>query len=175
MNIPDTPTSTTTPWITFRRPINIQAKIHNWRNPADQLQLLRRKMGNKTIILEDLLFCRRRGNIEELTAHIGEDESEAPISLSKGNEVKEVDPHEIKWSSGRQTDIECESSDEEVEYTSDECEDDDEDGAELDISSSSEEEIWCVEDDRAPVLGGAAVGGVCWRHQLLVLRLSLLL
>ncbi|MQL68456.1 hypothetical protein Taro_000717 [Colocasia esculenta] len=34
-----------------------------------------------------------------------------------------------------------EDSDEEEEYTSDECEDDDEDGAELDISSSSKEEI----------------------------------
>ncbi|MQM18649.1 hypothetical protein Taro_051644, partial [Colocasia esculenta] len=70
----------------------------------------------------------------ELTAHIGEDESEVPISLSQGNEVEEVDPREIKGSSGRRTDIECESSDEEEEYTSDECEDDDEDGAELDIS-----------------------------------------
>ncbi|MQL79912.1 hypothetical protein Taro_012357 [Colocasia esculenta] len=50
--------------------------------------------------------------------------------------LEEVDPHEIKGSSGRRTDIECESSDEEEEYTSDECEDDDEDGAELDISSS---------------------------------------
>ncbi|MQL91092.1 hypothetical protein Taro_023698 [Colocasia esculenta] len=35
--------------------------------------------------------------------------------------------------------------------------------------------IWCMEDDRAPSLGGAAMGGVCWRHQLLVLLLSLLL
>ncbi|MQL85964.1 hypothetical protein Taro_018486, partial [Colocasia esculenta] len=34
--------------------------------------------------------------------------------------------------------------------------------------------IWCVEHDRAPVLGGASVGGFCSRHQLLVLRLSLL-
>ncbi|MQL84141.1 hypothetical protein Taro_016644 [Colocasia esculenta] len=77
----------------------------------------------------------------ELTAHTIVDESEVPICLSKGNEVEEVDPHEIKWSSGRRTDIECEGSDEEEEYTSDECEDDDEDGVELDISSSSEEEI----------------------------------
>ncbi|MQL84804.1 hypothetical protein Taro_017318 [Colocasia esculenta] len=108
--------------------------------------------------------------------HIGEDESEAPVSLSKGNEVEEVDPHEIKGSSGRRTDIECESSDEEEEYTSDECEDDDEDGAELDISSPSEEEmdiilkwIWCVVDDRVPVLGGGAiVGGVCFWHQVWV-------
>ncbi|MQL76979.1 hypothetical protein Taro_009373 [Colocasia esculenta] len=28
--------------------------------------------------------------------------------------------------------------------------------------------IWCVEHDRAPVLGGAAVGEVCWRHQIRV-------
>ncbi|MQL68086.1 hypothetical protein Taro_000367 [Colocasia esculenta] len=28
--------------------------------------------------------------------------------------------------------------------------------------------ICCVEDDRAPVLGGAVVGGVCWRHQVRV-------
>ncbi|MQM05587.1 hypothetical protein Taro_038395, partial [Colocasia esculenta] len=28
--------------------------------------------------------------------------------------------------------------------------------------------IWCVEHDRAPVLGGAAVGGVCSRHQVWV-------
>ncbi|MQM22069.1 hypothetical protein Taro_055117, partial [Colocasia esculenta] len=70
----------------------------------------------------------------ELTANIGEDESEAPICLSKGNEVEEVDPHEIKGSSRRRTDIECEGFDEEEEYTSDECEDDDEDEAELDIS-----------------------------------------
>ncbi|MQL74326.1 hypothetical protein Taro_006679 [Colocasia esculenta] len=28
--------------------------------------------------------------------------------------------------------------------------------------------IWCVEHDRALVLGGAAVGGVCWRHQVRV-------
>ncbi|MQM16458.1 hypothetical protein Taro_049415 [Colocasia esculenta] len=113
----------------------------------------------------------------QLTAHTGEDESEAPICLSKGNEVEEVDPHEIKGSSGRRTYIECEGSDEEEEYTSDECvDDDDEDGAELDISSSSEEEmdiilkwIWYVEHDRAPVLeGGAAVGGVCSRHQVRV-------
>ncbi|MQM10088.1 hypothetical protein Taro_042977 [Colocasia esculenta] len=34
--------------------------------------------------------------------------------------------------------------------------------------------IWCVEHDRVPVLGGASVGGFCSRHQLLVLRLSLL-
>ncbi|MQM15520.1 hypothetical protein Taro_048467 [Colocasia esculenta] len=54
-----------------------------------------------------------------------------------------------------------EDYDKEEEHTSDECEDDDEDGAELDISSSSEEEmdiieklIWCVEHDRAKVLGG---------------------
>ncbi|MQL83730.1 hypothetical protein Taro_016218, partial [Colocasia esculenta] len=98
-----------------------------------------------------------------------------PISLSKGNENEEVNPHEIKGSSGRRTNIEYESSDQEEEYTSDKCEDDDEDGAELDISSSSEEEIWCVEDDRAPVLGGAAVGGVCWRHQVLVSLLLLIL
>ncbi|MQL98969.1 hypothetical protein Taro_031683, partial [Colocasia esculenta] len=78
----------------------------------------------------------------ELTTHIGEDEFEAPISLSQGNEVEEVDPCEIKGSIGRRTDIECESSDEEEEYTSDECEDDDEDEVELDISSSSEEEIY---------------------------------
>ncbi|MQM11645.1 hypothetical protein Taro_044554 [Colocasia esculenta] len=98
----------------------------------------------------------------ELTTHIGEDEYEAPISLSQGNEVEVVDPHEVKGSSERRTDIECESFDEDEEYTSDECEDDDED------------EIWCVEHDRAPVLGGASVGGFCSRHQLLVLHLSLL-
>ncbi|MQM14506.1 hypothetical protein Taro_047437 [Colocasia esculenta] len=40
----------------------------------------------------------------------------------------------MKGSSERPTYIECESSDEEEEYTSDECEDDDEDGVELDIS-----------------------------------------
>ncbi|MQL96190.1 hypothetical protein Taro_028864 [Colocasia esculenta] len=28
--------------------------------------------------------------------------------------------------------------------------------------------IWCVEDDRALVLGGAAMGGVCWWHQVRV-------
>ncbi|MQL67836.1 hypothetical protein Taro_000123 [Colocasia esculenta] len=100
--------------------------------------------------------------VRHLTTHIGEDESEAPISLSQGNEVEEVDRREMKGRSERPTDIECESSDEEEEYTSDECEDDDED------------EIWCVEHDRAPVLGGASVGGFCSRHQLLVLRLSLL-
>ena len=77
----------------------------------------------------------------ELTTHIGEDESEAPMSLSHGNEVEEVDPREMKDSSARRTDIEYESSGEEEEYTSDECEDDDEDGVELDISSSSEEEM----------------------------------
>ncbi|MQM15549.1 hypothetical protein Taro_048494, partial [Colocasia esculenta] len=33
--------------------------------------------------------------------------------------------------------------------------------------------IWCVEDDRAPVLGGAAVGGVCWRHQVRCQRMLL--
>ncbi|MQM09579.1 hypothetical protein Taro_042455, partial [Colocasia esculenta] len=82
----------------------------------------------------------------ELTVHTGVDEYEEPIYLSKGNEVEEVDPHEIKGSSGRLTDIDLgqvsgEDSDEEEEYTSDECEDDDEDGAELDISSSSEEEM----------------------------------
>ncbi|MQM21840.1 hypothetical protein Taro_054885 [Colocasia esculenta] len=43
----------------------------------------------------------------------------------------------MKGSSGRPTNIECESSDEEEEYTSDECEDDDEDGVELDISYSA--------------------------------------
>ncbi|MQL70449.1 hypothetical protein Taro_002769 [Colocasia esculenta] len=53
----------------------------------------------------------------ELTTHTGEDESEAPIYLSKGNEIEEVDPHEIKGSSGRRTDIECEGSDKEEEYT----------------------------------------------------------
>ncbi|MQM11354.1 hypothetical protein Taro_044261 [Colocasia esculenta] len=76
----------------------------------------------------------------ELTAHTGVDKSEEPIFLSKGNEVEEVDPHEIKWSSGRRTNIDVDS-DEKEEYTGDECEDDDEDGAELDISSSSEEEM----------------------------------
>ncbi|MQL99995.1 hypothetical protein Taro_032726, partial [Colocasia esculenta] len=75
----------------------------------------------------------------ELTTHIGVDEFEEPICLSKGNEVEEVDPHEIKGSSGRRTNIDVgqvsgEDSDEEEEYTSDECEDDDKDGAELDIS-----------------------------------------
>ncbi|MQL92859.1 hypothetical protein Taro_025491, partial [Colocasia esculenta] len=34
--------------------------------------------------------------------------------------------------------------------------------------------IWCVDHNRAPVLGGASVGGFCSRHQLLVLLLSLL-
>ncbi|MQM22774.1 hypothetical protein Taro_055831 [Colocasia esculenta] len=82
----------------------------------------------------------------ELTAHTGVDESEEPICLSKENEVEEVDPHEIKGSSGRRINIDVgqvfgEDSDEEEEYTSDECEDDDEDGAKLDISSSSEEEM----------------------------------
>ncbi|MQM23136.1 hypothetical protein Taro_056200 [Colocasia esculenta] len=82
----------------------------------------------------------------ELTAHTGVDESEEPICLSKGNEVEEVDPHEIKGSSGRQIDIDVgqvsgEDSDEEKEYTSDECEDHDEDGAELDILSSFDEEM----------------------------------
>ncbi|MQL67865.1 hypothetical protein Taro_000133 [Colocasia esculenta] len=82
----------------------------------------------------------------ELIAHTGVDESKEPICLSKGNEVEEVDPHEIKGTSGRRTDIDVgqvssEDSDEEEEYTSDECEDDDEDGAELDISSSSEEKM----------------------------------
>ncbi|MQL77419.1 hypothetical protein Taro_009820 [Colocasia esculenta] len=91
-----------------------------------------------------------------LTAHIGEDESEAQISLSQGNDVEEVHTREMKGSSGRPTDIECESSDEEDEYTSDECEDDDEDV------------IWCVEHDRAPFLGGASVGGFCSRHQFRV-------
>ncbi|MQM23752.1 hypothetical protein Taro_056819, partial [Colocasia esculenta] len=28
--------------------------------------------------------------------------------------------------------------------------------------------IWCVEHDRAPVLGGVAVGGVCLQHQVRV-------
>ncbi|MQL69638.1 hypothetical protein Taro_001919 [Colocasia esculenta] len=88
----------------------------------------------------------------ELTAHIGEDESEVPIYLSKGNVVEEVDPHEIIGSSGRRTYIECEGFDEEEEYTNDECEDDDEDGAELDISYGAwsmtglqfweEEQLW---------------------------------
>ncbi|MQM19166.1 hypothetical protein Taro_052167 [Colocasia esculenta] len=36
----------------------------------------------------------------DLTAHIGVHESKEPICLSKGNEVEEVDPHEIKGSSG---------------------------------------------------------------------------
>ncbi|MQM07948.1 hypothetical protein Taro_040795 [Colocasia esculenta] len=82
----------------------------------------------------------------QLTAHTGVHESEEPICLSKGNEVEEVDPHEIKGSNGRRTDIDVgqvsgEDSDEEEEHTSDECEDGDEDGVELDISLSSEEEI----------------------------------
>ncbi|MQM23371.1 hypothetical protein Taro_056435 [Colocasia esculenta] len=34
--------------------------------------------------------------------------------------------------------------------------------------------IWCMEHDRAPVLGGPSVGGFCSRHRLLVLHLSLL-
>ncbi|MQL88470.1 hypothetical protein Taro_021031 [Colocasia esculenta] len=75
----------------------------------------------------------------ELTTHTGVDESEEPICLSKGNEVEEVNPHEIKGSSGRRTYIDVgqvsgEDYDEEEEYTSDECENDDEDEAELDIS-----------------------------------------
>ncbi|MQL97184.1 hypothetical protein Taro_029870 [Colocasia esculenta] len=69
----------------------------------------------------------------ELTTHIGVDESEEPICLSKGNEIEEVDPHEIKGSSGSHANIDVgqvsgEDSDVEEEYTSDECEDDDEDG-----------------------------------------------
>ncbi|MQM08749.1 hypothetical protein Taro_041606 [Colocasia esculenta] len=78
----------------------------------------------------------------ELTAHTGVDESEESICLSKENEVEEVDSHKIKGSSGRRINIDVgqvsdEDSDEEEEYTSDECEDDDEDGAELDISLGS--------------------------------------
>ncbi|MQM09464.1 hypothetical protein Taro_042337 [Colocasia esculenta] len=75
----------------------------------------------------------------ELTTHTRVDESEELICLSKGNEVEEVDPYEIKESSGRQIDIDVgqvfgEDSDEVEEYNSDECEDDDEYGVELDIS-----------------------------------------
>ncbi|MQL85038.1 hypothetical protein Taro_017552 [Colocasia esculenta] len=85
-------------------------------------------------------FQEDLADVVELTTHTRVDESEEPISLSKGNEVEEVDPHEIKGSSGRQIDIDVDSNEEE-EYTSDECEDDDEDVAELDISSSSKEEM----------------------------------
>ncbi|MQM08917.1 hypothetical protein Taro_041772 [Colocasia esculenta] len=85
----------------------------------------------------------------QFIAHTGVDESEEPICLSKGNKVEEVDPHERKGSSGRRTNIDVgqvygEDSDEEEEHTSDEFEDNDEDGAELDISSSSEEEMYII-------------------------------
>ncbi|MQM10208.1 hypothetical protein Taro_043105 [Colocasia esculenta] len=105
----------------------------------------------------------------ELTAHTGVDESKEPICLSKGNEVEEVDPHEIKGSIGRRTDIDVgqvsgEDSNEEEEYTSDECEDDDEDGAELDISygawSTIGLQFWEEDEQWEGFLCGIKLGSV---------------
>ncbi|MQL74207.1 hypothetical protein Taro_006583 [Colocasia esculenta] len=64
----------------------------------------------------------------------------------------------MKGSSGRPTDIECESSDEEEEYTSDECEDDDEDVVELDISINAIKIVTTSGSPSVPSSVAAAVG-----------------
>ncbi|MQL89254.1 hypothetical protein Taro_021820 [Colocasia esculenta] len=61
----------------------------------------------------------------------GESEREFEMGIEGDERFKE----RVLW------DVSGEDSDEEEEYISDKCEDDDEDGAELNISSSSEEEM----------------------------------
>ena len=70
------------------------------------------------------------------------DESDVPIYLSKENEMEEVHPNEIKEGTIELTDfIVSEESVEEEELSSDLGSDDKEDEVELDICSTSEDEI----------------------------------
>ncbi|MQM21633.1 hypothetical protein Taro_054677 [Colocasia esculenta] len=84
------------------------------------------------------------------------DESVEPLSLSKENEVEEIDPEQLE--------IQLGVSDEE-EYTSDENEYDNDDvNAEFDISPTSEDEmenlkIWFEDDVRLLQVGGERVVG----------------
>ena len=70
------------------------------------------------------------------------DESDVPIYLSKENEMEEVHPNEIKEGAIELTDfVVSEEFVEEEELSSDPESDDEEDEVELDICSTSEEEI----------------------------------